>query len=269
MNGTLVRVGLLGLCVLAALVAGLAVADGIPTMTPLTYSGVLQNSAGAPVTAQQSMQLTLWDDATANGSVNQKCVTPTQNVTPDSQGRFQIVLDQACFDAVRSNRNLWVQVQVGATVLPRSKLGAVPYAVEAGRAERQLLSGPSGSQTVFGRYCGATAAVNGGVTVVGVDGGMLDGYRAVYRLCRQACTSQTAHMCTVYEANANSALGVSMPTGWINGGGVVGSPNQDCNSWGSPTAASGTIWDSNFAGSGFALPGSATCSQPWPIICCD
>jgi hypothetical protein len=126
------RLGLAASCGLAALVAGLAVADGIPTMTPLTYSGVLQNSAGIPVTGSQAMQLTLWDDATANASVNQKCVTPTQNVALDGQGRFVIVLDQACFTAVRENANLWVQIQTGAVVLPRVKLTATPYSVAAG-----------------------------------------------------------------------------------------------------------------------------------------
>jgi microcystin-dependent protein len=152
-----------GLGVLAGLlvvgVVGKAVADGIPTVTPLTYSGVLQNSAGAPVTTAQAMQLTLWDDASANAAANQKCVTPTQTITPDAQGRFQVLLDQACLDAVRNHPNLWVQLQVGAVVLPRSKLGVVPFSVESGRAvslgepaQQRLL--PSGSIVAFG---GSTA----------------------------------------------------------------------------------------------------------------
>lgn len=135
-------------------VVGKAIADGIPTATPLTYSGVLQNSAGTPVTTAQSMQVTLWDDPSATTSMNQRCVTPTQNVTPDAQGRFQALLDQACLDAVRGNPNLWVQLQVGAVVMPRTKLGAVPYSVESGRAvslgepaQQRLL--PTGSIVAF------------------------------------------------------------------------------------------------------------------------
>jgi microcystin-dependent protein len=153
------RVVLFASLVVMLIAAGFAFADGVPTVTPLTYSGVLQNSAGAPVTTAQALQLTLWDDATANASANQKCVTPTQSITPDSQGRFQVLLDQACYDAVRANPNLWVQLQVGAVVMPRVKLGAVPYAVESGRAvdlgepaQQRLL--PTGSIVAFG---GSTA----------------------------------------------------------------------------------------------------------------
>ena len=192
---------------------GKAIADGIPTVTPLTYTGVLQNSNGTAVTTQRPMQLTLWDDATANASVNQKCVTPTQNVTPDAQGRFQVQLDQACFDAVKANPNLWVQLEVGGMTLPRTKIGAVPYAVEAGRSTRQVISHAGKKRTVFGQYCGATAGVNGAVTA---SGGTIVGYPATKLLCEQTCSTATAHLCSGQEVTASLEIGLSPPKGWVS-----------------------------------------------------
>lgn len=254
--------------VIVAGVMGKAIADGIPTMTPLTYSGVLQSSAGAPVTAQQSMQLTLWDDATANASMNQRCVTPTQNVTPDPQGRFQIVLDQACFEAVRANPNLWVQLQIGATVLPRSKLGAVPYAVESGKAVRTVVSSTTASSTAFGVLCGATPNTTGAVTAMG---GALTGWRATKFLCEQACSSRTAHICGYNELVTSVSLGIVSPAGqgWIahaTGDTLVSGPvNRDCVGYTNGLASQ--------AGSTFS-PGSSTgnpagCGNALPVLCCD
>jgi hypothetical protein len=111
-----------------------SLADGIPTIEPLAYSGVLQNSVGAPVTSTVSARLSLWDDQTATLSTNRKCETSVATLTPDSAGRFRIILEATCLAAVKTNPNLWVQVEIGATALPRTKLGAVPYAVEADRA---------------------------------------------------------------------------------------------------------------------------------------
>jgi hypothetical protein len=51
-----------------------------------------------------------------------------------AQGRFQVVVEQAYLAAVKGTPNLWVQGQVGASLLPRARLGAVPYAVECDRA---------------------------------------------------------------------------------------------------------------------------------------
>jgi hypothetical protein len=261
------RLGLAASCGLAALVAGLAVADGIPTITPLTYSGVLQNSAGAPVTGQQSMQLTLWDDATANASANQKCVTPTQNVTPDSQGRFQIVLDQACFDAVRASPNLWVQLQIGSAVLPRSKLGAVPYAVESGKASRVVVNaGGSARTTVDGVYCGATPNQTGAWSA---SAGSLVGYAAGKRLCEQACSSSTAHACSGLELARHLSLGgPALVAGWIVTGNASSFPGYPNGSWDCSGFRDGTA---NSVGTSFAVqyPQANSCITNQPILCCD
>lgn len=207
----LLRVGAAACVIILVGVAGLADADGIPSTTPLTYSGVLQNSAGAPVTTMQAIQLTLWDDPSVNTSANQKCITPTQSVTPDGQGRFQVVLDQACLDAVRGNANLWVQLQIGAVVMPRTKLGAVPYAVESGRAvslgepaQQRLL--PTGSIVAF---AGSTAP-------------------AGWALCDGAAYSQTDSRYAALFATIGTVYGSGTGAGQFNvpdlrGRAIVGS----------------------------------------------
>jgi hypothetical protein len=78
----------------------------------------------------RSVTVRLWDAATG-GTVACTTVSPT---TAFSAGRFRVQLDEACTEAVRANANLWAEVIVDATTFPRSKLGAVPYALEAGRA---------------------------------------------------------------------------------------------------------------------------------------
>lgn len=243
-------------------------ADGIPTTTPLAYSGVLQDSVGNAITTAQSIQITLWDDATANASANQKCTTPTQSVTPDSQGRFRVVLDQQCYDVVRINPNLWVQLQVGSTVLPRSKIGAVPYAVEAGKAQRVVYSaGMSTRTTIDGLYCGATPLQTGAWSAMA---GALTGYRAGKRLCEQACTSPTAHACSGLELARFVGLGgTSVPDGWVvNGtygqysGGNGGS--SDCQGFTvGTTAAVGNGWVNGTS------PYAYSCDSQRQILCCD
>lgn len=250
-----------------AVFAGLAIADGIPTVTPLTYSGVLQSSSGAPVTTAQSIQLTLWDDSTANASGNQKCVTPTQSITPDPQGRFQIVLDQACLGAVRSNPDLWVQLQVGSIVLPRSKIGAVPFAVESGRASRTVLSNAGRATTQGGLYCGATAQVNGAFTAAG---GTLTGYRAAKLLCEQACVSPTAHHCSPSEIVVSHALGLSPGTGWLSSAQSASFQafvSRDCDGFSNGTnAVAGTIW---FTQPSAPRIDSNACGASIALLCCD
>ncbi len=243
---------------------GKAIADGIPTVTPLTYSGVLQGTNGAPITAQQSIQLTLWDDATANMASNTKCTTPTQNVTPDSQGRFQVQLDQTCFEAVKANPNLWVQLQIGATVLPRTKINAVPYAVEAGRSTRQIISNGDKRRTVFGQYCGATAAVNGAVSA---SGGAVTGYPATKILCEQACSSQTAHICLGAEVAASYEIGVDPPAGRVAAFAPSFGLNvytEDCVGF---TSAAGTVAGAEWNSSKYL--GFSYCSTVLPLLCCD
>lgn len=113
----------------AAYRLGKARADGVPAVNPLYYGGVLSDG-GRPVEGARNVTVRLWDAATAGAAV---CTTTAAGTT-FTGGRFRVALDTACVGAVRANPELWAEVQVEGTVFPRSKLGAVPYALEAGRA---------------------------------------------------------------------------------------------------------------------------------------
>ncbi len=108
---------------------GRAHADGVPAANPLYYGGFLDDH-GTPVEGTRSVTVRLWDMA-AGGTAT--CTT-TAPGTAFTAGRFRIALDASCVSAVRANADLWAEVQVDATTFPRSKLGAVPYALESARA---------------------------------------------------------------------------------------------------------------------------------------
>ncbi len=122
----------LGLCTLVGVVAyrvGRARADGVPTTSPLYYGGVLEDG-GRPVEGMRNVTIRLWDMAVGGTAA---CTTVAPN-TPFGAGRFRVEMDAACAAAVRANPNLWAEVLVDSTTFARTKLGAVPYALEAGRA---------------------------------------------------------------------------------------------------------------------------------------
>ena len=130
---------LLGLAIIAAVGAvavyknGAAVAQGIPTAEPLFYAGLLADTKGAPLTGSKSVAVDLW---TAKTGGTKACGTPAKKVTLQ-QGRFRVALDKTCLAAVQKHPDLWVEVVVDGASVGRSKIGAVPYAVEAGRVAAQ------------------------------------------------------------------------------------------------------------------------------------
>lgn len=142
----------------AALIAGLSYMAGRaraggPSSQALTYSGVLEDG-GAPVDGERSIQLHLWDDPLSADPVHRRCsIIPTQP-TKVTEGRFEIVFTDLCTDAVRAADDLYLEVVVEGQSLARSRLGAVPYALEAMRARdvtpelRQSLA-PSGMVVAF------------------------------------------------------------------------------------------------------------------------
>jgi hypothetical protein len=116
-------------------------AGGIPATGALVYSGVLEDANGAPITGSKEIRLDLYEAATA-GTV--QC-TVTQTVAL-AGGHFQIPLPDTCTQAVQARPDLWIQVTVGGESLGRTKLGAVPYAVEAASASNAV--GQLGTQVV-------------------------------------------------------------------------------------------------------------------------
>ncbi|MBI5611306.1 MAG: hypothetical protein HY902_20700 [Deltaproteobacteria bacterium] len=131
-NATLAAALLLA-AVASGIGIGRAVATGAPTQAPLTYAGTLTDQDGKPYASAQDVTLKLYDAASGG---TQKCATGTVQAEANT-GNFQVTLPADCVQAVRDQSELWTELTVGAgkTVLPRTKLGAVPYALEADTAK--------------------------------------------------------------------------------------------------------------------------------------
>lgn len=108
---------------------GRAAAEGVPTMEPLAYSGTLEES-GVLVNGTRSIGVTVWRDPTSLAGSMIACTTPPR-ATTIVEGRFRVALDDTCVAAFANDADLWVQVEVGGMPLPRTHVGAVPYALEA------------------------------------------------------------------------------------------------------------------------------------------
>lgn len=289
--------GLLGFAALAALGFGLgrfaqrAGADGIAAETPMVYAGVLEEG-GALVSGERMVRLVLWDHATDSASANKKCETFPLEKTVVTQGQFRLPLDNSCTTAVHDNPNLFVELYVEGESMGRSKLGAVPYALEAGRAaaasgalktdiaalgtniaavnanvtaldtkleaelpETRVLKHPTTGKrtTILGSYCGKSAPKDGN----------LGGYAAVKTLCETTCGSPTAHQCSNQEAQVEVSLGAPLPEGWYSTG-LVASTTWDCGGWTVNTSPNaGAFWSTN------QRPSTADCSGTKPVLCCD
>ena len=123
------------LCFLGVFVAYFAMpamADGIPQDSPMTYSGVLEDG-GQAVNGSRNFRLTVWNDADSTEFDYLQCSTQESGVEV-TNGHFRVSLSNSCTDAVREHQNLWVEVEVDGQVVGRTKMGAVPYAIEADRA---------------------------------------------------------------------------------------------------------------------------------------
>jgi hypothetical protein len=75
------------------------------------------------------------DVCSANNALNPSLVA----------GRFQVKLPVSCTEAVKGSPDIWVEVEVDGGPLGRTKLGAVPYALEAVHASQaDVASGAAG-----------------------------------------------------------------------------------------------------------------------------
>jgi hypothetical protein len=121
-------------------VAGRADSTGVPATQALTYSGVLTDAAGAPLSGTKNVQVALWDAPT--GGTAPRC-TVMASVTLGA-GTFQVILPDACTTAVHQTPDLYVEVSVDGAGLGRTKFGAVPFALEADTASNA--AGPLAQQ---------------------------------------------------------------------------------------------------------------------------
>ncbi len=141
-------------------VSGRARASGIPATQPLTYAGTLSDATGAPLTGTKNVQVEIWDAATAGALQCSVGPTPLTLVA----GTFRVSLPDTCTGAVHAATDLWAELFVDGASLGRNKLGAVPFAVEAGNAATATSAvALTGDQTVAGaKTFTSDVAVSGG-----------------------------------------------------------------------------------------------------------
>lgn len=108
-------------------------ADGAPATQPLWYAGTVSNEAGAPLSGNHQIWVRLYTDQM--GTSPALCATGPTSV-PVARGRFRVELSTTCVELMRKNPDLFVEVSVDddSKPFPRSKVGAVPYALEAAHA---------------------------------------------------------------------------------------------------------------------------------------
>ena len=126
--GVFAGVGLLAAA--AGLLALRARAAGVPAAHALAYTGYLETPDGVAVTHSVEVSVALWS-AVSGGT--KLCQSDAENATPVA-GRFQLTLPEACTQAVRMQPDVWLETTVDGTKLGRTKLGAVPFALEANHA---------------------------------------------------------------------------------------------------------------------------------------
>jgi hypothetical protein len=133
----------------AALATRSLLAAGIPTTGGLTYSGTLEDAAGTPLTGTHTIDVYFWNTPAAGATP--LCQTQGNAVSLIG-GRFSLPLPDTCAAAVQGNKDIWAEVRVEATSLGLSKLGSVPFSIEAGHATS------SDSATVAAGAAGALEA---------------------------------------------------------------------------------------------------------------
>jgi hypothetical protein len=97
------------------------------------YFGVTIEERGMAVNEPRTLRVRLWDtQGTGTGTL--QCDSGDL-VTPVTAGRARIALPAECVAAVQRSPEQWAELSVNSSVVGgRSRLGAVPFAVEAQRA---------------------------------------------------------------------------------------------------------------------------------------
>jgi len=190
-----------------------ALAAGVPDVNALTYTGYLETPAGVPVTTLVNLNVSVYDAEVAGNKVCEKAVMDLAPVA----GRFQVELPDNCVAAVKANPNLWVEILVGGAALGRTKLGAVPYALEAGHATS------ADSATNATNATTATGALHTRITALEACPGDPQApaaygfciwhenngtyYSQTYREAAATCKAKGARLCTLAEVSAAQAAG--------------------------------------------------------------
>ena len=211
---------ILGLTVAVAIGAASAItlqragASGAPAAGALTYRGTLELADGSVVVGDKPIGLALWDSMTA-GKKLANCDVPSM---PRAvvQGNFEVKLPDTCTAAISGSADLWVEVQVDGLPLPRTKLGAVPYAVEAthaasaANADGTLASALSALQADVASLKAAPhlTTIHGEV-ITAADDASTGGFAGQCLGAGKSGTDVTLHACSLAANRKCSALGYS------------------------------------------------------------
>ena len=198
----------LALSLLAAFAFGYWVsrarAAGVPATAPLTYSGVLTDMNGTPLTGTKNILLQLYSVASAGTAL---CGSAPTSLTLVG-GAFQVALADNCTAIVHSNSDLWVDVLVDGASIGRSKLGAVPYAIEADHAV-SATSATTATTATTAQTATTIAAgpIAGGLTVYTVPGNAIAAPCAVAAGSVIDCTCPTGSFVVSGGGDGGSASG--------------------------------------------------------------
>ncbi len=269
-----------------------ALAEGGPT-TPATlyYEGEIVRTDMTPVDPMLDVDVLLFDAAVA-GTV---LCSVTRTGVPVERGHFRVPLDESdrsCADALHAHGDVWIELHIGSSggtreTLPRERIGAVPYALEADHAVEASHAARVDAPSV----CGYLLAPG---SSQGTSGAIRDawgpstqrGVGVARDRCRTiaGCDASTAHMCTMEEAvgAAQSALLPPIPGtsgyAWVQGLAQTDFTDssgthysvQDCQGW---TIGTRTPYGvALLAGSIVDRNGRATidpCESVHPVACCD
>src|SRR5512133_44958 len=105
-------------------------AAGVPAKGALTYSGFLTQTDGSPVNGSKPVALFAYGSQSGTDPVCQVLSSPVSFTA----GWFKVQLPETCASAVHATAELWIDVQVEGVSVGRTKIGAVPYSLEAGNA---------------------------------------------------------------------------------------------------------------------------------------
>lgn len=137
-------------------------AAGAPAVAPVvTYGGSLTLADGTAVNGTRNIGLALYDAAAAGNRLCDVVSSPL----PVTLGRFQITLPNECVAATRATSETWVDVMVDGASVGRSKLGAVPYALEGDHALRAE-NAVSASTAVSAAVSNAATSISGSLKVL-------------------------------------------------------------------------------------------------------
>ncbi len=194
-------------------------AAGIPAKQPMTYSGVLTNANGTPLTGSKNIQLSIFDMAT-DGTL--QCSAGPTAITL-AAGGFQLQLPDTCTTVIRGKPDLWLEVFVDGATMGRTKLGAVPYAIEATHAisadtatMATSAANATNAATATNLSCGDPAApAKYGFCIWRDDNGSR--YSQTSKQAAAVCKAKGARLCSFAEVSAAWQAGAEWCAyGWVS-----------------------------------------------------